>query len=51
MPFNSRARPLRTSSATGAGVAAYVERGVKVVGGCCGSTPEHIAAVAQAVRT
>jgi 5-methyltetrahydrofolate--homocysteine methyltransferase len=32
-------------------LAAYVERGVKVVGGCCGSTPEHIAAVAQAVRT
>ena len=26
--------------------ASYVARGVKVVGGCCGSTPEHIAAIA-----
>jgi 5-methyltetrahydrofolate--homocysteine methyltransferase len=30
-------------------IAAYVARGVKVVGGCCGSTPEHIAAIAAAV--
>jgi 5-methyltetrahydrofolate--homocysteine methyltransferase len=28
-------------------LAAYAERGVKVVGGCCGSTPEHVAAVAS----
>jgi 5-methyltetrahydrofolate--homocysteine methyltransferase len=27
----------------------YVKRGVKVVGGCCGSTPEHLAAVAGAL--
>jgi methionine synthase I (cobalamin-dependent) len=27
----------------------YAEQGVRVVGGCCGSTPEHVAAVAQAV--
>lgn len=26
------------------------EMGVRVVGGCCGSTPEHIAAIARAVR-
>jgi 5-methyltetrahydrofolate--homocysteine methyltransferase len=26
-------------------VAGYVARGVRVVGGCCGSTPEHIAAI------
>jgi len=26
------------------------ELGVRVVGGCCGTTPEHIAAVAQALR-
>ena len=32
-------------------LAAYAERGVKVVGGCCGSTPEHVAAVAAALRT
>jgi 5-methyltetrahydrofolate--homocysteine methyltransferase len=28
----------------------YVELGAKVVGGCCGSTPEHVAAIAQAVK-
>jgi 5-methyltetrahydrofolate--homocysteine methyltransferase len=27
-------------------VAGYVAAGVKVVGGCCGSTPEHVAAIA-----
>ena len=27
----------------------YVDRGVRVVGGCCGSTPEHIAAIARAL--
>jgi 5-methyltetrahydrofolate--homocysteine methyltransferase len=31
-------------------LASYVERGVKVVGGCCGTTPEHLAAIAAAVR-
>ena len=28
----------------------YVELGARVVGGCCGSTPEHIAAIAKAVN-
>ena len=28
----------------------YVELGAKVVGGCCGSTPEHVAAIAKAVK-
>ncbi|HEY6961559.1 MAG TPA: homocysteine S-methyltransferase family protein, partial [Gaiellaceae bacterium] len=27
----------------------YVGRGVTVVGGCCGTTPEHVAAIASAV--
>jgi 5-methyltetrahydrofolate--homocysteine methyltransferase len=27
----------------------YVDRGARIVGGCCGSTPEHIAAFARAV--
>ncbi len=32
-------------------VAEYAESGlVNIVGGCCGSTPEHIAAIAQAVE-
>ena len=30
-------------------VRAYADRGVRVVGGCCGSTPEHIAAIARAL--
>jgi 5-methyltetrahydrofolate--homocysteine methyltransferase len=30
-------------------VAGYVERGARIVGGCCGSTPEHIAAIAAAL--
>jgi len=28
----------------------YVELGAKVVGGCCGNTPEHIAAIARAMK-
>jgi len=28
----------------------YVELGARVVGGCCGSMPEHIAAIAKAVK-
>ena len=30
-------------------VAAYAERGAAVVGGCCGTTPEHVAAIAHAL--
>jgi len=28
----------------------YAGQGARVVGGCCGSTPEHVAAIARAVR-
>jgi methionine synthase I (cobalamin-dependent) len=28
----------------------YVDRGARIVGGCCGSTPEHVAAIAQAIK-
>jgi 5-methyltetrahydrofolate--homocysteine methyltransferase len=28
----------------------YIELGARVVGGCCGNTPEHIAAIARAVK-
>jgi 5-methyltetrahydrofolate--homocysteine methyltransferase len=28
----------------------YIELGVQVVGGCCGSTPEHVDAIVKAVR-
>jgi methionine synthase I (cobalamin-dependent) len=30
-------------------VRVYADRGARIVGGCCGSTPEHIAAIARAV--
>jgi len=30
-------------------VRVYAERGARIVGGCCGSTPEHIAAIARAL--
>jgi 5-methyltetrahydrofolate--homocysteine methyltransferase len=40
--------------ATPDGLASYarrfVEVGARIVGGCCGSTPQHIAAITQAVR-
>jgi 5-methyltetrahydrofolate--homocysteine methyltransferase len=29
----------------------YVELGAKIVGGCCGNTPEHVAAIARAVKS
>jgi 5-methyltetrahydrofolate--homocysteine methyltransferase len=28
-------------------VRGYVDRGARIVGGCCGSTPEHVAAIAR----
>jgi 5-methyltetrahydrofolate--homocysteine methyltransferase len=28
----------------------YVEAGARIVGGCCGSTPEHVRAIAEAIR-
>jgi len=30
-------------------VRAYAERGARIVGGCCGSTPEHVVAIARAL--
>jgi 5-methyltetrahydrofolate--homocysteine methyltransferase len=30
-------------------VRAYTDQGARIVGGCCGSTPEHIAAIARAL--
>jgi 5-methyltetrahydrofolate--homocysteine methyltransferase len=31
-------------------VGRYVEQGARIVGGCCGSTPAHVAAIAAAIR-
>jgi methionine synthase I (cobalamin-dependent) len=28
-------------------VRGYVDQGARIVGGCCGSTPEHVAAIAR----
>ena len=28
----------------------FYERGARLIGGCCGTTPEHIAAIAEAIR-
>jgi methionine synthase I (cobalamin-dependent) len=28
----------------------FVAMGARIVGGCCGSTPEHVAAIARAVK-
>ena len=28
----------------------YIKAGAQIVGGCCGNTPEHVAAIAQAVK-
>jgi homocysteine S-methyltransferase len=30
-------------------VRGYADKGARIVGGCCGSTPEHIAAIARAI--
>jgi methionine synthase I (cobalamin-dependent) len=30
-------------------VADYARQGARIVGGCCGTTPEHIAAIARAL--
>jgi hypothetical protein len=30
-------------------VRGYVDRGARIVGGCCGSTPAHLAAMRQAL--
>jgi methionine synthase I (cobalamin-dependent) len=30
-------------------LAGYAAQGARIVGGCCGSTPEHIAATARTV--
>jgi 5-methyltetrahydrofolate--homocysteine methyltransferase len=31
-------------------VRAYADRGARIVGGCCGSTPEHVRAIVQAIK-
>jgi 5-methyltetrahydrofolate--homocysteine methyltransferase len=39
-----------TPEQMGAFAKRYVEIGARIVGGCCGSTPEHVRAIAQAVK-
>lgn len=39
-----------TPEEMGAFAKRYVEAGAKIVGGCCGSTPEHVAGIVRAVK-
>ena len=39
-----------TPEQMGAAALKFIALGARVVGGCCGNTPEHIAAIAQAVK-
>jgi 5-methyltetrahydrofolate--homocysteine methyltransferase len=39
-----------TPEQMGAASLKYIALGARVVGGCCGNTPEHIAAIARAVK-
>lgn len=40
-----------TPEQVGTQVSSWLQAGAAVVGGCCGTTPEHIAAIAQAVAS
>jgi len=40
-----------TPEQMGAAALKYIALGARVVGGCCGNTPEHIAAIAKAVKS
>jgi 5-methyltetrahydrofolate--homocysteine methyltransferase len=39
-----------TPEQLGEAARSYVEAGARVVGGCCGSTPEHVRAITEAIR-
>lgn len=39
-----------TPGQMGAHARQYVAAGARVVGGCCGSTPEHVAGIVKAVK-
>jgi 5-methyltetrahydrofolate--homocysteine methyltransferase len=39
-----------TPEQLGAAARRYVEAGARIVGGCCGSTPEHVRAITEAIR-
>ena len=40
-----------TPEQMGAAALKFIALGARVVGGCCGNTPEHVAAIARAVKT
>ena len=40
-----------TPQQMGAAALKFIALGARVVGGCCGNTPEHIAAIAKAIKT
>ncbi len=39
-----------TPEEMGAFARRYIDAGARIVGGCCGSTPEHVASIAQAAK-
>jgi 5-methyltetrahydrofolate--homocysteine methyltransferase len=48
--FEGRLMYLTTPEYTADFAQRFVEAGAKIVGGCCGTTPEHIKAIAEAVK-
>ena len=49
-PLTGRASFAVTPEQMGAAALINIQLGAQIVGGCCGSTPAHVAAIAQAVR-
>mgnify|MGYP001029598998 FL=1 len=48
---NNRTSYTLTPAEMGALVPAWLEAGAQIVGGCCGTSPEHLAQIALAVKT
>ena len=48
--IDGQARYAMGPKAMAAFVAPFVAAGVRVIGACCGSTPEHVRAIARAIR-
>jgi 5-methyltetrahydrofolate--homocysteine methyltransferase len=40
-----------TPAMMGEAIARFVKMGARIVGGCCGNTPAHVAAIARAARS
>jgi len=49
--LNGRLHYAQTPAQTAAGALRLLEHGVSIVGGCCGTTPEHVTSVRKVVET